>query len=169
MPFDLPKIPSSLLLLKFLLACIMVNPISILVLLAARVTMILNPLIHYVANARNPQSDPRIHPSGSDIFNMSWISTYQIAIDCTPKPTQLIHPWSERCFWSLDLEIIIPLQLSFELDSCFYNLTSLHSFFLWLSTDAHIRSLVDHQTPFVGFYPTTSFIFNKLVSLSSDT
>ena len=70
----------------------MVNPISLVILLASLVIIILSPLIQFVANARNPQSDPRIHPSGSDIFNMSWISTYQIAIDCTPKPTQLIHP-----------------------------------------------------------------------------
>ena len=92
-PFDLPKILRSLLLLKFLFACIMVNPISLVILLASLVIIILSPLIQYVANARNPQSDPRIHPSGSDvILNMSWISTNQIAIDCTPKPTQLIHP-----------------------------------------------------------------------------
>ena len=71
----------------------MVNPISLVILLATFVNIILSPLIQYVANARNPQSDPRIHPSGSDvIFNMSWISTNQIAIDCTPKSTQLIHP-----------------------------------------------------------------------------
>ena len=71
----------------------MINPISLEILLAAFVIIFLSPLIQYVANARNPQSDPRIHPSGSDvILNVSWISTYQIAIDCTPKPTQLIHP-----------------------------------------------------------------------------
>ena len=71
----------------------MVNPISIVILLAAFVTIILSPLIQYVANARNPQSDPRIHPSGSDvILNMSWISTNQIAIDCTPKSIQLVRP-----------------------------------------------------------------------------
>ena len=71
----------------------MINPISLEILLAPLVIIFLSPLIQYVANARNPQSDPRIHPSGSDIiFNMSWISTNQIVIDCTPKPTQLIHP-----------------------------------------------------------------------------
>ena len=80
-------------LLKFLFACIMVNPISLVILLASLVIIILSPLIQFVANARNPQSYPRIHPSSSDvILNVSWISTYQIAIDCTPKPTQLIHP-----------------------------------------------------------------------------
>ena len=88
-----PKILSSLLLLKFLLACVMVNTINIVILLASLVIFILSMLIQYVANARNPQPDPRIHPSGSDvILNMSWISTNQIAIDCTPKALQLTHP-----------------------------------------------------------------------------
>ena len=87
------KILRSLLLLKFLFACIMVNPKILVILLASLVIIILSPLIQFVANARNPQSYPRIHSSGSDvILNVSWISTYQIAIDCTPKPTQLIHP-----------------------------------------------------------------------------
>ena len=91
--FDLTKILNMLLLLKFLLACIMVNSISLVILLTSLVIFILSLLIQYVANARNPQSDPRIHPSGSDvILNMSWISTNRIAIDCTPKPAQLIHP-----------------------------------------------------------------------------
>ena len=80
-------------LLKFLLACIMVNPISLAILLASLVIIILSPLIQYVANSRSPPSDPRIHPSGSDvILNMSWISTNEIAIDCTLKPNQPIHP-----------------------------------------------------------------------------
>ena len=93
MTFILPKILNSLILLKFLIAGIMINPISLEILLAPFVITFLCPLIQYVANARNPQSDPRIHPSGSDvILNMGWISTNQIAIDCTPKPTQLIHP-----------------------------------------------------------------------------
>ena len=71
----------------------MVNPISLVILLASLVIIILSPLIQYVANARNPQSDPRIHPSGSDvILNMSWISTNQIVVVCTPKAIQLIHP-----------------------------------------------------------------------------
>ena len=91
--FELPKILSSLLLLKFLLACIMVNPISLVVLMTFLVIIILSLLIQYVANARNPQSDPRIHPSGSDvILNMSWFSTNPNAVDSTPKAIQLIHP-----------------------------------------------------------------------------
>ena len=59
------------------------------------------------------------------------------------------------CFWSFDLEIIIPLHVSFELASCFYNPMPSHCFFLWLCADTHPRS-------FVGFYPTMSFIFNNL-------
>ena len=50
-PFDLPKIQSSLL----LLACITNNPISLVILLASLVIIILSLLIQYVANARNPQ------------------------------------------------------------------------------------------------------------------
>ena len=50
------------------------------------------------------------------------------------------------CFWSLDLEIIIPLHLSFELVSCFYNLVPLHSFSFRLSTDTHTRFLVVCET-----------------------
>ena len=66
--FDLLKILWSLWLLKFLLACIMVNPISLVVLMTFLVIIILSLLIQYVANARNPQSDPRIHPSGQTRF-----------------------------------------------------------------------------------------------------
>ena len=47
-PFDLPTILSSLLLLKFLLACIMVNPISLVILLASLVIIILSLLTQYV-------------------------------------------------------------------------------------------------------------------------
>ena len=92
-PFDLPKILRSLLLLKFLLAYILVNPISLVILLASFVIIILSPLIQYVANACNPQSDPMIHHSRADvILNMNWFSTNRIAVGCTPKSTQLIHP-----------------------------------------------------------------------------
>ena len=46
--FDLPKILWSLWLLKFLLACIMVNPISLVVLLTFLVIIILSLLTQYV-------------------------------------------------------------------------------------------------------------------------
>ena len=45
---DLPKILWSLWLLKFLLACIMVNPITLVVLLTFLVIIILSPLTQYV-------------------------------------------------------------------------------------------------------------------------
>ena len=62
----------------------MVNPISLVILLASLVIISLSPLIQYDANARNPQSDPSIHPSGSDIIlNVSFFSSNPIAIDCT--------------------------------------------------------------------------------------
>ena len=71
----------------------MFNPISLVILLASLVIIILSPLIQNIANAHNPQSDPRILPSGSNvILNMSWILTNQITIDGIPKPTQPIHP-----------------------------------------------------------------------------
>ena len=64
----------------------MVNPTSLVILLASLVIIILSPLIQFVANARNPQSDPRIHPSGSDvILNMSWSSTNKVVVEYTPK------------------------------------------------------------------------------------
>ena len=66
--FDLLKILWSLWLLKFLLARIMVNPISLVILLASLVIIILSLLIQFVVNARNPQLEPRIHPSGSDVI-----------------------------------------------------------------------------------------------------
>ena len=45
------------------------------------------------ANARNHQLILLNYLSGSDvILNVSWISTNQIAVDCTPKVIQLIHP-----------------------------------------------------------------------------
>ena len=95
--FDLPKIPSSLLLLKFSLAWIMVNPISFLILLASLVFIILSPLIQYVEDARIPQSNPRLHPSGSYVIWI-WDGSWPInaLIVCASKSIELIHFWSER-------------------------------------------------------------------------
>ena len=70
----------------------MINPISLVILLAFIVIIILSLLIQYVVNAHNPQPDPRIHPSGSGIIlNMSLSSTNQVVVECTPKSIQLIH------------------------------------------------------------------------------
>ena len=73
--------------------------LSLVILLASLVIIILSPLIQFVANARNHQSEPRIHPSGSDvIWNVNWLSTNQIAIDCTPKA--ISYPSLIRAFAS---------------------------------------------------------------------
>ena len=91
--FELPKILSSLLILKFLLACIMVNPISLVILLASFVTIILNLLILYVCECMQSSVDPDKLPFRlRRLSNMSWFSANQIAIDCTPKSIQLLHP-----------------------------------------------------------------------------
>ena len=53
-PFDLPKILSNLLLWNFLLALIMINPISLVVILTFLVIIILSLLTQYVCEY--PQS-----------------------------------------------------------------------------------------------------------------
>ena len=66
--FDLPKILWSLWLLKFLLACLMVNPITLVVLLTFLVIIILSLLTQYVANASNHQLILLNYLSSSDVF-----------------------------------------------------------------------------------------------------
>ena len=142
--FDLPKILRSLLLLKFLFACIMVNPISLVILLASLVIIILSPLIQYVANARNPQSDPRIHPSGSDVvLFMNWFSPIKLSSIVPLSLLDLSILDQSICFWSFVLETIISFYLSIRLIRWFLNLMPLSSFFLWVSTDTHISFVVD--------------------------
>ena len=54
--------------------------LSLVILLTSIVIIILSPLIQFVANARNPQTDPRIHPSDSDvILNMRWFSPIKLS------------------------------------------------------------------------------------------
>ena len=125
--------------------------LSLVILLASLVIIILSPLIQYVANYRSPQSDPRILPSGSNvILNMNWYRPIKLPSIVPLRLFNLSILNQSVCLWSLDLEIIIPLQLSSELVSCFYNSMSLHWFFLWLWADTHIRSFMDHQN-LVGF------------------
>ena len=47
------------------------------------------------------------------------------------------------CFWSFIWETRISFYLSIRLIRWFLNLMPLHSFFLWVSTDTHISSVVD--------------------------
>ena len=72
------------------------------------------------------------------------------------------------CFWSLDLKIIIPLHLSYN-----DTVVSIAWFPCILSSSGWVLILTpDPLWPsrsIAGFYPTTSFIFNNLVSFSSDT
>ena len=49
------------------------------------------------------------------------------------------------CFWSFGLETIIPLHVSFELGSCFYNPMPSHCLFLWLCADTHISFAMDRR------------------------
>ena len=49
------------------------------------------------------------------------------------------------CFWSFNLEIIIPLISKHRIIQMFYNLMPLHPFFNWLCADAHISSAMDRQ------------------------
>ena len=91
--FDLPKIFWSLWLLKFLLACIMVNPISLVVLLTFLVIIILSPLTQYVCEYTQSSLILISYFSGSDIiFEHELVLDQSTAVGCTPKSIQLIHP-----------------------------------------------------------------------------
>ena len=80
-------------LLKFLLTSIMINPISLVILLASFDAIILSPLILYVCECTQSSVDPyKLSFRLRRLSNMSWFSANQIAIDCTPKSIQLIHP-----------------------------------------------------------------------------
>ena len=101
--FDLTKILNMLLLLKFLLACIMVNPISLVILLAPFVTIILSTLIRYVCECS--QSSNRILPFSSDVTpDMSWFLANQFVVDCMPLclldyPSLIRASASDPSFW----------------------------------------------------------------------
>ena len=144
MPFDLPKIPSSLLLLKFLLACIMVNPISLVIRLTSLVIIIwvcwfdmlwmlaiLNQVLEFI-------------PPAQTSF-WTWAGYQPIKLPSV-VPLSLLNLsilGQSVCFWSFVLEIIIPLLSKHQIIQLSYNMMPVHSFFLWLSTDTHISSVVD--------------------------
>ena len=54
--------------------------LSLVILLASLVIIILSLLIQFVANARNPQSYPRTHPSGSDVIFLTWAGSRLIKL-----------------------------------------------------------------------------------------
>ena len=143
-PFDIPKILSNLLVWNFLFAFIMINPISIVIILASFVTIIFETVDSICCECSQSSVESWDYLSGSDVMlNMSWFSTKLSVVDCAFG----IFNWSildqNVCFWSFVLEIIIPLHLSFELFRWFHNSLHSHSFFLWLSIDTHLSSIVD--------------------------
>ena len=118
--------------------------LSLVILLTSIVIIILSPLIQFVANARNPQTDPRIHPSDSDvIFNMSRFTPIKLSSIVPLSLLNLSILGQSVCFWSFVLEIIIPLLSKHQIIQLSYNMMPVHFFFLWLSTDTHISSVVD--------------------------
>ena len=104
-PFDLLKILSNLLLWNFLFAFIMINPISLVILLASIVIIfwvrwfnmlwmlaILNQILEFILPAQTP------------FLNMSWVSTNQVAVDCNPLclfgyPSMIRASASDPSFW----------------------------------------------------------------------
>ena len=83
--FDLPKILWSLWLLKFLLACIMVNPISLVVLMTFLVIIILSPLTQYVCECTQSSLILINYLSG-------WASILLTGIGSRPIQLSLIVP-----------------------------------------------------------------------------
>ena len=93
-PFDLPKILSSLLPLKFLLACIMVNPISLVVLMTFLVIIILSLLTQYVCEYTQ---------SSLILINylFGWASILLTGIGSRPIQLSLVVPWGYSTYPSL--------------------------------------------------------------------
>ena len=91
--FDLPKILWSLWLLKFLLACIMVNPITLVVLLTFLVIIIFESVDSICLRIHAIIIDPYKLPFrlSCHSFNWNWFSTSPIVVDCIPNSIQLIH------------------------------------------------------------------------------
>ena len=71
----------------------MVNPISLVVLLTFLVIIILGLLTQYVCEYTQSSLILINYLSGSDdIFEHELVLDQSIAVDCTPKSIQLIHP-----------------------------------------------------------------------------
>ena len=138
--------PLQLLLCKYLSACIMVTSICLAILISILCHHNFKHLVKFVCECSRSSVLFKILPLVQTSLQ-TWAGVRQI------KPWLIVDLClfnllvfdQSLYFWSPDLETIIPLHLSFELVSCFYNLTSLNSFFFWLSTNTHIRSIVDLQ------------------------
>ena len=143
--FDLSKILCSLLFLKFLPACIMVNSIWLVVLDNIPCLSHFEPIDSICAYARSHQVIlfKIIFPTQTSF--RTWVGSRQF------KPLLIVQLSvfnlsildQSVCFWSFVLETIISFYLSIRLIRWFLNLMPLHSFFLWVSTDTHISSVMD--------------------------
>ena len=92
--FDLPKILWSLWLLKFLLACIMVNPITLVVLLTFLVIIIFESVDSICLRIHAIIFDPYklLFRLSCHSFNWNWFSTNPIVVDCTIRLFNLSIP-----------------------------------------------------------------------------
>jgi hypothetical protein len=170
MLFDLPKILCSLLLLKFLPACIMVNSILLVVFGGTPWLCHFEPNDSMCAHARDHQVILLDYFSDSDVLpDMSWFSAIQTIIDCATKSFNLSILDQSVCFWSFDLEIIILLQFKHQTSHVFLE-SDASAFFLPLSEYRFSHQLrCGSPDPLLDYYPTVSFIFNHLMSSSPDT
>ena len=93
-PFDIPKILSNLWLLKFLLACIMVNPITLVVLLTFLVIIIFESVDSICLRIHTIIFDPYklLFRLSFHSFNWNWFSTNPIVVDCTLRLFNLSIP-----------------------------------------------------------------------------
>ena len=92
--FDLPKILWSLWLLKFLLACIMVNPISLVVLLTFLVIIIFESVDSICLRIHAIIFDPYklLFRLSCHSFNWNWFPANPIVVDCTIRLFNLSIP-----------------------------------------------------------------------------
>ena len=160
----------SLLLLKFLPACIMVNSICLVVFVDIPCLYHFDPNDSVCAYAHNHQVILINYLSGSDvILDMSWFLAIQTFIDCPTKPFLLIHPWSERML----------LILRFVKHDSFVFKRQTIQVFLESDASAFFLPLIEYRyshqlccgspDPLLDYYPAVSFIFDHLVRSSTDT
>jgi hypothetical protein len=168
--FDLPKILCSLLLLKFLPACIMVNSILLVVFVGTPWLCHFEPNDAMCANARCHQVILLNCLLDSDVLpDMSWFSTIRAFNDCLAKSFNLSILDQNVCFWSFVLVIIIPLYLKHQTIQVFLESDD-STFFLPLIEYRYSHQLCcGSPDPLLDYYPIVSFIFNHLVSSSPDT
>ena len=145
--FVVLEILDNLLLWRFFLpACIMVDSICLSILhwhpLSLPYRCYGN---HHVCGCTKSSIDPCefILPAQTSFLNMSLFSTNQLPSIVPLSLLNLSILGQSVCFWSFVLEIIIPLLSKHQIIPLSYNMMPVHSFFLWLSTDTHISSIVD--------------------------